>query len=28
VKGRVEAYEGKKLVFEKDWDEKIERKLG
>jgi hypothetical protein len=28
VKGRVEAYEGKKLVFEKDWDEKIERRLG
>ncbi len=27
VWGRIEAYEGKKLVFEREWDEAIERKL-
>ncbi|CAN5430008.1 CocE/NonD family hydrolase [soil metagenome] len=27
VWGRIEAYEGKKLVFEREWDEAVERKL-
>jgi hypothetical protein len=25
--GKLEAYEGKKLVFEREWNEKVERKL-
>lgn len=28
VKGRLEAYEGKKLVFKKNWNKKMARKLG
>ncbi|MBL8907938.1 MAG: peptidase S15, partial [Rhizobiales bacterium] len=27
VKGRLEAYEGEKLIFSRDWNEEIERKL-
>jgi len=27
VKGRLEAYEGETLIFSRDWDEEIERKL-
>jgi hypothetical protein len=27
ITGRLEAYEGRKLVFARDWDEKIERHL-
>jgi hypothetical protein len=27
VTGRLEAYEGEQLIFSRDWDKKIKRKL-